>query len=54
MLDDEDAPDPRFLTDDDLKAALLKHGITVGPIVGEDAFNTAVILPFYLRNSHFE
>lgn len=35
-LDDADAPDPRFLTDDDLKAALLKHGITVGPIVGEE------------------
>lgn len=51
---DDDTPDPRFLTDGDLKAALLKHGIAVGPIVGEDAFNTAFILPFYLRNSHFE
>ncbi|CAJ1084721.1 LEM domain-containing protein 1 isoform X7 [Xyrichtys novacula] len=34
--DPEDAgiPDPRDLTDDDLKAALLKHGFKPGPIVG--------------------
>lgn len=31
----EDERDPKFLTDGDLKAALLRHGITAGPIVGE-------------------
>ena len=28
-------PDPSGLTDDDLRAALLRHGFKPGPIVGE-------------------
>nr|XP_057940565.1 lamina-associated polypeptide 2, isoforms beta/gamma-like isoform X2 [Doryrhamphus excisus] len=32
--EDEDKPDPSTLTDDDLKAALLVHGVKAGPIVG--------------------
>ncbi|XP_070824675.1 LEM domain-containing protein 1 [Chaetodon trifascialis] len=31
--EDAEIPDPSCLTDDDLKAALLKHGVKVGPIV---------------------
>lgn len=34
-LEDENPRDPKYLTDGDLKAALLRHGITAGPIVGE-------------------
>lgn len=32
--DDPGGLDPRALTDDDLKAALIQHGAKVGPIVG--------------------
>lgn len=35
VVEDENTRDPKFLTDGDLKAALLRHGITAGPIVGE-------------------
>uniref|UniRef100_H3D4T1 LEM domain containing 1 n=1 Tax=Tetraodon nigroviridis TaxID=99883 RepID=H3D4T1_TETNG len=31
--DDPEIPDPSALTDDDLKTALLRHGVKVGPIV---------------------
>jgi len=39
-VDSEDAemPHPSTLTDDDLKAALLKHGVKAGPIVGKAVF----------------
>lgn len=33
--DDPEIPDPSALTDDDLKTALRRHGVKVGPIVGE-------------------
>lgn len=33
--DDPGVPDPSTLTDDDLKTALLRHGVKVGPIVGK-------------------
>lgn len=33
--DDQGPPDPTTLTDDDLKNALLRHGVKVGPIVGK-------------------
>lgn len=33
--DDPGVPDPSTLTDDDLKIALLRHGVKVGPIVGK-------------------
>lgn len=32
--DDPGGRDPSALTDDDLKAALIQHGVKVGPIVG--------------------
>lgn len=35
VTEDENTPDPKFLTDSDLKAALLRHGIIAGPIVGK-------------------
>lgn len=34
------------MTDDDLKAALLKHGVKAGPIVGEGALNSLKTLTF--------
>lgn len=37
-------PDPSGLTDDELKAALLTHGVKAGPIVGEDALNNVLKL----------
>lgn len=33
--DDPGVPDPSMLTDDDLKTALLQHGVKVGPVVGK-------------------
>lgn len=39
-------PDPSGLNVDDLKAALLTHGVKAGPIVGEAAFNSALKLVF--------
>lgn len=33
--DDPGGPDPSMLTDDDLKTALIKHGVKVGPVVGK-------------------
>lgn len=39
-------PDPSGLTNDDLKAALLTHGVKAGPIVGEVALNTVLKLVF--------
>lgn len=39
-------PDPSGLTDDDLKAALLRHGVKAGPIVGEAALNSDLKLVF--------
>lgn len=44
--DDADVPDPSGLTDHDLKAALLLHGVKAGPIVGEGAVNTVLELVF--------
>ncbi|XP_058497857.1 lamina-associated polypeptide 2, isoforms beta/gamma-like isoform X4 [Solea solea] len=35
---DAEMPDPSALTDDDLKAALLKHGVKAGPIVASTRF----------------
>lgn len=35
--------DPSGLTDDDLKAALLQHGVKAGPIVGEVALITVLV-----------
>lgn len=35
-----EVPDPSSLTDRDLKAELLKHGVTAGPIVGQCELNT--------------
>lgn len=32
--DDPDGADPSMLTDDDLRSALIRHGVKVGPIVG--------------------
>lgn len=42
-------PDPSGLTDDDLKAALLVHGVKAGPIVGEVALNTVFNLAFIVE-----
>ncbi len=42
-------PDPSGLTDDDLKAALLAHGVKAGPIVGEVALNTVMKLIFIVE-----
>lgn len=42
-------PDPSGLTNDDLKAALLAHGVKAGPIVGEVALNTVLKLVLELR-----
>lgn len=43
-MEEEDAVilDPCGLTDDDLKAALLKHGFKAGPIVGKTALQTVL------------
>lgn len=40
--------DPSSLTDDDLKAALLKHGVKAGPIVGESLYYIPT------TNTHFQ
>lgn len=50
MTEDENAPDPKFLTDSDLKAALLRHGITAGPIVGEGIAIFGSLLKTHLYN----
>lgn len=48
-MEEEDAEvlDPCGLTDDDLKAALLKHGFKAGPIVGKTALQTVLKMFFF-------
>lgn len=46
----EDERDPKFLTDGDLKAALLRHGITAGPIVGEGTTIFGALLKTHFFN----
>ena len=46
---DAEMRDPCTLTDDDLKAALLKYGVKAGPIVGEVALNTVGRLIFIVE-----
>lgn len=47
----EDERDPKFLTDGDLKAALLRHGITAGPIVGEGTTIYGALLKTHFFNT---
>lgn len=47
-----DVRDPSCMTDDELRATLLAHGVKAGPIVGKTALNTVLktCISFHYRN----
>lgn len=48
--DDPGGLDPSALTDDDLKAALIQHGVKVGPIVGRFPLGSVAFMKSFIQN----